>query len=446
MSLSSPPYRSSLHALPISGESFLLCRGQYTVLVDGGYKSNRVGNVLRKHFPGLRHIDIVVCTHADKDHAGGLPSLLQDHSFSFGQVWLPGRWVDVLPELILDPNRFMNGLVRELDELSDQYPDRNYDEVEEEDFAEILSDRVRQERARVADVPTERPRPADDLPGDVPRDRIDRGDEVLNLGVTEPLDEPSWFAELRNHLREPGSSEAAQKAFKWARGAIQYRRNRPKRPLGAALATYWLGLIETAKAIRGIAEAAVKRDLRIRWFDYVAYSKVGVPAGGIPGFLVPINAVEKREPEELGLSYFTRLSPTNEASLVFFAPATMRTPGVLFCGDSPLGDGPKYRNSFLDNRPEPRGPIIATAPHHGSQSNRIAYKHMYRWSYIIAFLRAGGTKKQPGPTFKRLRCALKLCAKCPQRGMPPALVGVEGIMVGHHHGQYFVRGLNCACR
>lgn len=445
MSVSPPWHRSSLHALPISGESFLFRRGRYTVLVDGGYKSNRLAAVLRNHFPELKHIDIVLCTHADKDHAGGLPGLLQDRSFCFGQVWLPGRWVDVLPELIRDPKGFMSGLVQELDRLSDQYSDRDYDEVEEEDFAEIMSDLVRQERSRATGVPTERPRPAGDPPGDIPRDQIDRGDEDVDLRATEPLDDPSWFAELREHERGREYDETAQKAFKSARQSIRYRVNRPKRPLGAALATYWLSLVETAKAIRGIAKAAIDRDLRIRWFDFIAYSKTGVAAGGIPGFLVPINAVEQA-PAPLVLSYLARLSPTNEASLAFFAPTTARSRGVLFCGDSPLGDGPEYRNSFLDNRPKPWGRIVATAPHHGSENNRIAYKHIYRWAYVSALLRAGGTKKHPGPTFKRLRCSLKLCAKCPQRGVPPVLAGVEVSSKLPFWRRQFVRGLSCACR
>jgi hypothetical protein len=446
MSGSPPLYRSSLHALPISGESFLFCRGRYTVLVDGGYERNKVGSVLREHFPDLNHIDIVVCTHADQDHAEGLPGLLQDRSFSFGQVWLPGRWVDVLPELLRDPKGFMSGLIRELDSLSDQYSNREYGDLEAEEFDEILSERVRQERARVADVPTARPRPVDDLPGDITRDQIGRGDEVVDLGATDPLDEPSWFAELREHAHGREADEAAQKAFKSARQSIRYRMNRPRRPLGAALATYWLGLVETAEAIRRIAEAAIDRGLRVRWFDYVAYSKVGVPAGGIPGFLVPINAVEQRAPEQLELSYLARLSPTNEASLAFFAPATRRTPGVFFCGDSPLGDGPDYGNSFLEHRHRPWGPIVATAPHHGSEKNRIAYKHIYRWSEVAVLLRAGGTKLHPGQTFKRLRCSLKLCVKCPQRGKAPALAGVEGIDVSPFWRPLLVRGLSCACR
>jgi hypothetical protein len=446
MSVSLLPYRSSLHALPISGESFLFRRGRYTVLVDGGYERDRVGSVLRQHFPSLNQIDIVVCTHADRDHAKGLPELLRDRSFSFGQVWLPGRWVDVLPELLLDPKEFMRGLVGELDSLSDQYSDREYGDVEAEDFAEIVSDRVRKERASAANLATERPKPADDLSGDVGRDPIDRGDEFVDLGATEPLDGPSWFGDLRAAAHRRGSDEAAKKAFKSARRSIHYRMNRHTRPLGAALATYWLSLVETAEAIRGIAEAAIERGLRVRWFDYVAYSKTGVPAGGVPRFLIPINAVEQLEPEQLELSYLARLSPTNEASLAFYAPATKRTPGVLFCGDSPLGDGPKYRSSFLAHRPRPSGPIVATAPHHGSENNRIAYKHIDRWSWVAVLLRAGGSPRHPGRTFKLLRCPLKLCAKCPQRAMPPVLAGVECINGWSFWEPQFIRGLSCACR
>ncbi|MBX6386286.1 MAG: MBL fold metallo-hydrolase [Microbispora sp.] len=445
MSASPSRHHSSLHALPISGESFLLCRGRYTVLVDGGYKRNQIATVLQDHFPDRKHIDIVVCTHADQDHAGGLPDLLRAQDFTFGQVWLPGRWRDVLPELLKDPRGFVRGLVRELDSLGEQYSGSEYGDLDEEQFAEVLSDRVRQERARVADVPPERPRPSADLARDISRDRIDGDYGVVDLGTTEPLDEPPWFAKLKRQAHHIESDEVAEDVFKSARGSIRYRRDRPNRPVSVAVATYWLGLMETAEAIRKIGKAAIDRGLRVRWFDYVAYSKTGVPAGGIPGFLVPINAVEQQAPEQLELSYLARLSPTNEASLAFFAPATRRAPGVLFCGDSPLGDGPHYRNSFLDDRPRPWGPVVVTAPHHGAETNRIAYRHIYRWSDVAVLLRAGGKKRHPGRTFKRLQCSVKLCANCPERNKAPVLAGVEGTCARPFWPPLFVRGLRCAC-
>lgn len=446
MSASPPRHRSSLHALPISGDSFLLCRGRYTVLVDAGYKRDQIARVLQDHFPDRTHIDIVVCTHADRDHAGGLPDLLRAQDFTFGQVWLPGRWRDVLPELLKDPRGFVRGLVRELDGLGEQHPGSEYGDLDEEQSAEVLSDRVRQERARVADVPAERPRPSADLARDISRDGIDDVYDDVDLGTTEPLDEPPWFAELRRQAHQIVSDEVAEGMFKSARRSILYRRDRPDRPVGVAVAAYWLRLIETAEAIRKIGKAAIDRRLRVRWFDYVAYAKTGVPAGGIPGFLVPINAVEQQAPEQLGLSLFARLSPTNEASLAFFAPATRRAPGVLFCGDSPLGDGPDYRNSFLDDRRRPWEPIVVTAPHHGAETNRIAYRHIYRWSDVAVLLRAGGEPRHPGPTFKRLQCSIKLCAKCPARMRAPVLAGVEGTCAWPFWSPLFVRGLLCACR
>lgn len=65
-----------LIALPIKGEAFLLIRDGKTVLVDGGYNSHDLSRALKVHVPGLKKIDIVICTHADRDHAGGLTTLI----------------------------------------------------------------------------------------------------------------------------------------------------------------------------------------------------------------------------------------------------------------------------------------------------------------------------------------------------------------------------------
>ena len=65
-----------LLALPTSGESFLLQRGSKNILVDGGYGYRRLADTLSSPSVGVQHLDIVVCTHADMDHAGGLVKLL----------------------------------------------------------------------------------------------------------------------------------------------------------------------------------------------------------------------------------------------------------------------------------------------------------------------------------------------------------------------------------
>src|SRR4051812_38034551 len=73
-----------LIALPVKGEAFLLQRDRYHILVDGGGGSNRnsrpsgkaLSNALLAVRPNLRKLDVVVCTHADGDHAAGLASFL----------------------------------------------------------------------------------------------------------------------------------------------------------------------------------------------------------------------------------------------------------------------------------------------------------------------------------------------------------------------------------
>jgi hypothetical protein len=149
-----------------------------------------------------------------------------------------------------------------------------------------------------------------------------------------------------------------------------------------------LELIDTAKAIRDIAAQAIKYKVRIRWFDFNAFVKSGRPRGGVAKFLVPLNAVELAPAPKLSLNWLALLTAINEESLVFFAPPYLDRLGVVFCGDSPLGDGPGYRNSFLSVTPQPLLPVVATAPHHGSENNSIAYSHLNNWCRVMVWLKA----------------------------------------------------------
>lgn len=103
-----------LSALPIPGESFLLHRQGQHILVDGGYGSRSLSTALSSQVPAIDHLDIVVCTHADKDHAGGLVDIIDKCNIRIGEFWLPGAWAESLPELLKSPGRVIDGLVREL--------------------------------------------------------------------------------------------------------------------------------------------------------------------------------------------------------------------------------------------------------------------------------------------------------------------------------------------
>ena len=74
MTAALPAKVDMLTALPTNGESFLLRRAGKNVLVDGGYKKDNIAHVLKLQFQDVQYLDVVVCTHGDGDHIGGLPA------------------------------------------------------------------------------------------------------------------------------------------------------------------------------------------------------------------------------------------------------------------------------------------------------------------------------------------------------------------------------------
>ncbi len=411
-----------LLALPITGEAFLLRRQGRTVVVDGGWKKDKIVRALVPYVPASKTLDVVVCTHGDGDHAGGLVDLLKLWPGKIGQLWLPGRWVDVVPELLRDPKGFVDGLIKDLDTLDIEDFSDGARGQSAADLAATMDDRVIAERDAARDSSAELASTDSASSARRTKAALDIDDvDTVDLGGTEPIDEPDWFADLRRTARELRPTQTASRAFKSGRQRIRSRK--AKGQISGAVATFWLELIDTGEAIRGIAEAAIGRSLRIRWFDFDAFSRTRRPLGGVPNFLEPMNGIEQAPPA-LKVSYLARLSPINRQSLIFLAPPTHRRLGVLFCGDSPLGDGRNLSRSFLCDDLRPRWPIVATAPHHGAETNRAAYGHMNAWADVIVLLRAGGDQDQPGPTFKSFSRSFKLCATCPQSGRMPALAGV----------------------
>ena len=410
MSSSRRFFRDKAFALPLSGESFLLRRAGYSVLVDGGWKTDDVAKVLQRHFPALDKIDAVICTHGDGDHAEGLPQFLLTWPGQIGQVWLPGRWVEVIPRLLKDPSGFMDELIEQLRTIIHENAPKR---VNHSPF-----DRSEDDRHETREMKGER----DEMtPDDSGEDDTISDDIEPDFGSSETDDDPPWFADLRAAKDLP-SSATASRAFEKANTNITQWKDGGS--LSDNVALSWLGMVNTVKAIRGIAAAAIAQRLRVRWFDYDAFAKTRQPKGGIPGFLHPINAREQA-PVPSNLKLLMALTLINRESLVFYAPPSWRRLGVLFCGDSPLGDGRGFKQSFLRETARPSYHIISTAPHHGSDSNKAAYRHVGEWADVAVFLRAGGNIYHPGQTFKDLVEPVKLCAKCPAKAQVPSIVGVE---------------------
>ena len=426
-----PKLGDMLLALPINGESFLLRRAGKNVLVDGGYKRDKIADVLKHHVRDVHYLDIVICTHGDSDHVGGLPALLDEWVGRVGQLWLPGRWVNVVPQLARDPAKFYNQLVRELDAELKNPSEEVFSVIGAVDGEEV-------KRGSGQDI-APRPQASDVEPAGEWHDG-----HGWSLDSEETLSEPEWFHALRRAEEDLANDDIATRALKSARRRVNYRQKQLVSELEIRIARYWLALLKTCEAIRNLAVAAIRNRIPTRWFDFEGFEKTRQAVGGARGFLLPVNAVEQAAPPTIR-ALFLHLTQINRESLVFLAPPTNERLGVLFCADSPLGNGPDFSCSFLPTLPMPWLPIVATAPHHGSETNKIAYAHLHKWARVAVLLRTGGSTKRPGSTFLSQHSCLRLCAKCPRGGHAPML---SGVFLPHRHWHplpLIALGRRCAC-
>jgi len=73
-------------------------------------------------------------------------------------------------------------------------------------------------------------------------------EDRADLGHTEPVDEPDWFAELRTNREDiVRSAQIGGKAFESGRNRVQYRLRKER--IAHYVAMYWLNLIDTAQII-----------------------------------------------------------------------------------------------------------------------------------------------------------------------------------------------------
>lgn len=105
---------------------------QFVMVVDGGYKQSS-DSVIRflKQYYNPKKIDLLVNTHPDKDHAGGLSDIASE--WSVEKLWMHDPWNrQDLASLQSDNRRTTPGIQRELasemapaKETYDQVPDRD---------------------------------------------------------------------------------------------------------------------------------------------------------------------------------------------------------------------------------------------------------------------------------------------------------------------------------
>jgi hypothetical protein len=363
-------------AIPVAqGDAFYLERENLSALVDGGRNRSAFATM----FQNITHknsVDIVVCTHNDADHTDGVIGYLES-GLRCNEVWLPGRWLSVLPDVLkpfVDVFIALVGDVSKTVEMTN-IVERSADRLSLEAYGEYL-----QEQLNEFDN----------------EDRSEKGERIGEDGWTETLvdtlerAEPWDDFEFRPWPRTDLGLDRFYSAGYWRLGPRQIQ--------------LLFSAIEAASRIRAIAIEAYHRGIPVRWFEY----SLSAPSGGVSE-LQPLNAtaIVRVKPRVGTVLRYLTLTVSNKQSLVFWSPPADQQPGVLFTADSDLAGCP-LPSQF-------RGALV-TAPHHGSEANAQAYREVasaaHQFDSTITWIRSDGRyRSRPGSTYLAISTR-RFCTIC----------------------------------
>lgn len=367
-------------AIPVAqGDAFYLEREGFSVLIDGGRSKSSLPSLFQA-VTKTDGVNVVICTHNDADHANGIIGFLES-GLRCDEVWLPGRWLSVLPDVLKPFVEVFSTLVEDIHETADSSEIKT--QALSPSLIETYAEHVRH--------------PGADTPS---------SEEVLTVAedgwpetCVRILEQAEPWEVLPQWLEHCG----ADSGLVWPYPLYRYYRQLSM----ADIQLLW-SAIDAASRIRAIATVAFHRGIPVRWFEFNTIE----PSGGIQA-LQPINAREvARVRSRVGpLLTFLALTVSNKESLVFWSPPTDQHPGVLFTADSDLASA---------SLPTSLAHAIVTAPHHGSEANESAYKtvavHAPMDFPSITWVRSDGRyRSRPGSTYLGL-VSRRLCTLCRRAG------------------------------
>jgi len=364
-------------AIPVGqGDAFYLEREELSVLIDGGRSTLSFPSMFQV-VTKTDGVDVVVCTHNDADHANGILGFLQA-GLRCGEVWLPGRWLDTLPDVL-------KSFVEVFDQLRKEIADAlgHSDVGTAESNLSTIEAYAEHVQGLEADGPASR-----------------EGQSEKWLQVAE-YGWPESYVQLLEQV-EPWEDSLWHGV--WGPEEWSFWRYSLRHRLGPAGAQLIWSAIDAAARIRVIAVEAFHRGIPVRWFEFDDMS----PQGG-ESELQPLNSQEVARVRTPSGRLISRLALTvsNKESLVFWSPEAEKHPSVLFTADSDLsGIALRYQ----------LGGAIVTAPHHGSEANSNAYQAVNtvtgRTDSRLTWVRSDGRyRSRPGSTYLGLS-SRRLCTIC----------------------------------
>ena len=387
-------------AIPVGqGDAFLLDHGSRSVLVDGGRSRTAFAGMFQA-VTQRSNVNVAVCTHNDADHSNGILGFLEA-GLRCEELWLPGRWLGTLPNLL---KPFVEVFVTLADEVAHAEIPQTVPE-----FAQ-----------------TGEPLPAlEQYALHLP----DRADDDGSLQDAVFVGEDGWPPEYLESLEDAEPWDERQGPWPpWPLDEWPDRFFHPRFwELGRRRVQLLWSAIDAAHRIRAIAIEAFHRGIPVRWFEFDTMN----PGGGISS-LYPLNArlLARVRPMVEPLLYRLALTAANRESLVFWSPGTSACPGVLFTADSDLRDI-NLPGSGLAG-------AIVTAPHHGSEANADAYAAVHaalpQQGRSPTWVRSDGRyRARPGRTYRQI-VARRFCTLC--RHSPATPTSKQAVILYSRNGAW----------
>lgn len=387
-------------ALPVKeGDAFLLNRNGTVVLVDGG-KEKIIKKLLWEHGQLKDDVlDIVVCTHNDLDHSGGILKILNSGRFVIKELRVPSVWKEICIYIGDTDESKRNFCKIIVNAIRDRVINGNIQNDDLKQFAEkILNDPDGIEN-RYDNYP-ERWKFDDKI--------FEKNGDLLvgysyELIFGSSVQEPASMSKLVWSLIDEGLFSSSREQNILCLGLLN-------------------AVTASVKNIWCIVTIAARKRIHVNY--YIRDNKVQILTTG-KSFLVPVNArktsardilakmaikkLKSEESESVSVMVTLAKSLSNRESIAFYAVETETEPGVLFCAEccvQPHGLSPLRT-------------IIATVPHHGASDNKSVYQDAERWAMRkVVWVRSDSKNMvRPCDEFLKLR-SKKYCTRCNVNGFP----------------------------
>lgn len=342
------------------GDAFLVETQGASALIDAGTRKGEVADRLQRG--GIQHLDVVVCTHCDTDHIGGIPAVLR--TLDVDEVWMPGSWLWVLESAAMATDEELDDLLRAT--------------------------------ASSFGVETRGPSQVDDW-----------ADAVIEeySGQLEEL-RSAWQSTERPIDHQVAETELAM--YGLARLSERDDRDMERR------------VRERLRSLRDIHQTATAHGTQVRYFSYeraAATPDAFWMKSGYPGWLTIVNALEVFPQSTLRapVLLYVALSIQNRRAIVpffepLYPPSGSPGTGVLLSSDSSF--------EFTKWCPLPWARLgIMTAPHHGSDNHAhdAAYEEAEKHGFAGWWVRSHNDRSfpsWPSAKWKQLDVDRRYCTRC----------------------------------